>query len=443
MKKIYIVLMSVLLSTLSFGQSKSEKIDEFLNLLNDNNQFMGVVSIYESGALKYSHSVGFLDTENGTSLNTETKFRIGSISKMYTSVLVFKAIESGKLKLDTKLSKYFPQIKNARQITISQLLQHQSGIPNFTNSQVYLSKMYTGMTEDEVIDLILSMPVELEPGTAFSYSNSNFYLLSLILEKVTKKSFSSLLKEQITQPLDLENTYYGQKTRPEQNEAYSFAIDGTTGNWQKSGETEMSIPKGAGAIVSNQSDLNAFIQALFEGKLVSQNSLEQMMSLKEGFGYGMMVLPFYERQAYGHLGSIDGFESCLVYFPEDKISLVILANAVGSYSFNDVGLGVLSFWFDKDFDLPNFSQKPVTLSQAELKAFEGTFSNSTLGLNIKLWEQDGALMAQADGQSGFALESFEGDVFKFAPAGIIMEFNQERTEFTLIQGGGRYIFKKN
>ena len=122
--------------------------------------------------------------------------------------------------------------------------------------------------------------------------------------------------------------------------------------------------------------------------------------------------------------------------------MVILSNAVGEYGFNNVALGVLSYWFDKPFELPSFSDKPVELSSEQLKAFEGTFANSNLGMKIKLWVQDGALMAQAEGQSGFPLAAFENDTFKFSAAGIVIKFHENSDKFTLLQGGGEFIFEK-
>lgn len=132
MKHLILILFSLVFGSLSFAQNKKSQIDEFLNLLNDNQQFMGVVSIHENGQQKYSKAVGVLGQESAPKLNANSKFRIGSISKMFTAVLIFKAIEEAKLSIDTPLSQFYPNIKNADRITISQMLSHRSGIPNFT-----------------------------------------------------------------------------------------------------------------------------------------------------------------------------------------------------------------------------------------------------------------------------------------------------------------------
>jgi len=443
MKQLYTLMMALLVCTTGLGQTnKKESIDRFLELLHENQQNMGVVAIYTNGKEEYSKAAGWINAENKKPLAGDTRFRIGSISKMFTAVLVFQSIEAGQLSLDTKLSKFYPGIKNADRITISHMLHHKSGIPNFTSSPVYREKMYKGMTEKEVIALIESLPVELEPNAQTSYSNSNYYLLSRILEKVTGESFARLLDKKISQPLKLTATSYGKKINEAGNEAHSYSFDAASGSWKRMEETEMGIPQGAGAVVSNTRDLATFIQALFEGKLISTKSLNDMKAIDQGLGRGMMVFPFYDRVAYGHNGSIDGFESSLAYFPEEKTALVILSNAVGEYGFNNVALGVLSYWFDKPFELPSFSDKPVELSSEQLKAFEGTFANSNLGMKIKLWVQDGALMAQAEGQSGFPLAAFENDTFKFSAAGIVIKFHENRDKFTLLQGGGEFIFEK-
>ena len=441
MKQFYTILLALLVTTATFGQtSKSESIDKFLNLLNENQKFMGVVGIYENGEEKYSKASGYLSLDAEQALNTNAKFRIGSISKMFTAVLVFQAIENGDLSLDSPLSQFYPEITNAKRINISDMLRHKSGIPNFTNTAKYVENMNTGLTEQEVLDIIKSMPVELEPRTETSYSNSNYYLLSRILEKATKKSYKQLLNQGIVEPLKLESTYYGGTINTAELEAYSYTYDNDSQGWSKSEETDMRIPLGAGAIVSNTRDLSQFINALFAGKLVSESSLNQMKEISQGLGRGMMIFPFYERAAYGHNGSIDGFESSLAYFPEEKVAVVILANALADYNFNNVALGVLSYWFDKPFELPDFSEKPIQLTTEQLKVYDGTYFNAQLSMNIKVWAENNVLLAQAEGQSAFNLNSYDNATFKFAPAGIVMKFDTDKKQFTLLQGGGEFVF---
>lgn len=442
-KQLYTLILTLLVSVTAFGQSqKVSGINEFLTTLDKHNKFMGVVAIYENGEQQYIKASGYADVQNGKKLNTDTRFRIGSISKMFTAVLTFQTIEKGLLSLDTPLSDYYPEISNSEKITISDMLEHRSGIPNFTNTGEYIAKMESGLSESEVLKIIKEMKVEIQPKTQTSYSNSNYYLLSKILEKTTQKTFDQLLTQGITAPLKLKNTFYGSEIDPTRNEAYSYKFSVSNNKWAKASETNMGIPLGAGAIVSTTADLSAFINALFTGKLISDKNLEQMKEIKDGLGKGMMVFPFYSQMAFGHNGSIDGFESSLAYFPDSKTTVVMLANALSDYSFNNIALGVLSNWFGKPFDAPNFSEKPINRTAEELKAFSGTYSNSQIQMNIKVWEENGSLMAQADGQSAFNLDSYENDTFKFIPAGITMKFDLDQKRFTLLQGGGEFVFVK-
>jgi D-alanyl-D-alanine carboxypeptidase len=152
------------------------KLDEYFNALEKNNKFMGSVAVSQNGKLIYNRASGFSDIASNTKSDTETKFRIGSISKTFTSVLVLKAFEDSKLNLDQTIAKFFPTVKNASQITIRQLLLHRSGIYNFTDAEDYKTWMTQARTEKEMVEIIAKGASDFEPGTRTQYSNSNYVL---------------------------------------------------------------------------------------------------------------------------------------------------------------------------------------------------------------------------------------------------------------------------
>src|SRR5690606_31917082 len=131
---------------------------------------------------------------------------------------------------------------------------------------------------------------EFKPNEKSDYSNSNYVLLTFILEEIYNKPFSKILNEQIITPLKLKNTYYGKKIDVSENESYSYKY---VGKWKKESETDMSIPQGAGALISNPTDLNIFIEQLFLGNIVSHKSLEIMKTIKNGYGMGLFQFPYY------------------------------------------------------------------------------------------------------------------------------------------------------
>jgi CubicO group peptidase (beta-lactamase class C family) len=135
----------------------------------------------------------------------------------------------------------------------------------------------------------------------------------------------------------------------------------------------MSIPGGAGAIVSTPTDLVKFIEALFSLKLVSNTSLSQMKTLTDGFGMGMFQIPFYEKRAYGHNGGIDGFASNLAYFPEEGLAIAYCTNGQ-AYPMNNILIGVLSIYFNKPYPIPTFNTTPVSLKTEDLDKYLGVYS---------------------------------------------------------------------
>lgn len=424
----FLVVLSFIFGSLFAQTPDKAKLDQYFQALESGNKFMGCVSISKDGKTVYSKAVGFADAENGKKLNETSKFRIGSISKMFTATLVFKAIDDKKLNLDDKLDKWFPSVPNASKITIGNLLNHHSGIHNLTNDPDYQTYMSTTKTEAELVAIIAGKPSDFEPGSKGEYSNSNTILLSFILEKTLKKPYRELLAEKIVKPLGLKNTYYGSKISVAGNEAESYAFIG--GKWQKQPETDMSIPMGAGAIVSNVPDLSRFIEALFAGKLVSAASLEKMKTDTDGYGMGMFKIQLPSVSGYGHNGGIDGFASTLVYFPEDKVSVAILSNGSG-YDIESIGLTVVNWFSNQPITIPDFTSQKYTAD--ELNAFTGVYSTPAIPLKITITSDGQTLSAQATGQSAFPLDSAERNVFRFDMAGIVLEFKPSEKKMLLKQ----------
>lgn len=413
------------------------KLDSYFDALEANNKFMGNVTLSQNGKTVYTRSLGFADVEKNKKNNEGTKFRIGSISKMFTTVLIFKAVEDKKLKLTDNIGGYFPTIPNASKITIGHMLSHRSGIHNFTNDDDYTTYMTFPKTEAEMVAIIAKSPSEFEPGTKADYSNSNFVLLSYILEKVNKKPYKEQLEEKITKPLGLKNTFYGTKINSNNNEAYPY---GYMGKWEKDTETDMSIPMGAGAVVSNTADLSRFIEALFAGKVVSAQSLEQMKTIKDGFGMGLFPIPFEEKKGYGHGGAIDSFTSGLYYFPEDKLTYAMTSNGK-TMNNNDISVAVLSWFYNKPFDIPNL--KAYKYIPQELDAFAGTYTSKDFPVGIVVSKRGDVLVAQATGQGSFPLESVKKNIFTFDAAGIVIEFTPLENKMVLKQEGTSYTFIKS
>jgi len=438
------IFFAILFLGLSFGTVYSQnfnkaKMDQLFDALAQKEKAMGSLTLSKNGNVIYSRAIGYssiIDASKQPS-TTMTKYRIGSITKMFTTTMIFQLVEEGKLKLSTTLDAYFPKLPNANKITIGNLLNHHSGLHNFTNDPEYATYMTQPKSQDEMLVLFAKSSVDFQPNEKGDYSNTNFVVLGFVIEKITKQSYSVNLKQRITTKIGLSNTYYGGKTNLNNNECFSYQF---VGNWKQMPETDMSIPGGAGAIVSTPTDLTKFIEALFSLKLIKQSSLDQMKTITDGFGMGMFQIPFYDHKAWGHNGGIDGFGSNLAYFPEDGLSIAYCTNGQ-IYPMNDILIGVLSIYFNKDYTIPAFNT--VALKTEELDKYLGVYSSTQIPLKITITKENTSLIAQATGQSSFPLEATEKDKFKFDQAGVVIEFNPDKNEMTLKQGGGTFLFTKD
>ncbi|MDX1903142.1 MAG: serine hydrolase domain-containing protein [Thermonemataceae bacterium] len=435
------ILTTVLLLTFSqIGLAQTNfdktKLDNYFNALEKNNKFMGSVAVSKNGETIYTKTIGLADVENNRKATENSKYRIGSISKTFTAVLILKAIEEKKLSLNQPIDKWFPTIRNAKKITIEYLLRHRSGIHNFTNDKDYLTWNTQPKTEKEMLEIITKGGSDFEPDSKAEYSNSNFVLLTYILEKTFKKSYSNLLQEFIVKPIGLANTYVFGKINPNNNECKSYRF---AGFWKVESETDFTVPLGAGAITSTPTDLTQFADALFGGKLLTNQSLEIMKTINDGYGVGLFQIPFYKSIGYGHTGGIDGFSSIFSHFPDDNISYALISNGTNMNN-NDISITVLSAVYNKPYEIPSFTT--FSLTSEDLDKYLGVYSSKQIALKITITKEGNTLIAQGTGQPSFALEATDKDKFKFDQARAKFEFNPTEGKMILFQGGGQIEFTK-
>jgi CubicO group peptidase (beta-lactamase class C family) len=425
--------------TASAQSLNTAKLDSLLTSLAANNKMMGSLAVSRAGQVVYSHAFGSAQLAPNVPATPATHYRMGSISKMFTATMIFQLIEEKKLTLDTKLATFFPQLPNAKTITIDQLLSHRSGLHSLTDDAAYSGYMTQPKTQAELLALMAATKPDFEPGAKFAYSNSGYIVLGYIVEKLGKQPYAQALQKRVAAKAGLKSTYYGGKIDPSKQEALSYKPG--PGGWVPDTETDMSIPGGAGSVVSTPADLDRFLEALFGGQLVSAASLGEMKTIRDGFGRGLMLLPFGSKQSYGHGGSIDGFRSMASYFPDDKLAITLSTNAQG-YPVNDAMLGVLRICFNQSYKIPDFAAPLFVPAPADLDRYAGTYASPSLPLKITFTKAGTTLMSQATGQSPFALEPVSRGVFKYDAAGIRAEFAADKPAFTLKQGGREFVFTK-
>ncbi len=441
MRKHYFIHLFSLLCLIAANASAQNIDTTTLNTLfktiEHNDEGSGSVAVLKDGELIYQNAYGFADYTNQIKANPQTKFRIGSITKTFTASLIMAAIEEGKLTLDTKLSKFYPDFHQSEQITIANLLRHRSGLYNFTNAPEYALYMNQEKSKAEMLEIMRKNENTFEPGAKHEYSNTGYVLLTFILEDIYDIPFETLLKQRIIKPLDLERTSFEATINASNNEAYSYA---KTTEWLKVPETNMTVPLGAGAISSTALATSQFFNALFNNEVVNEESLSQMTQMEDNYGFGLFKMPYNDRWLIGHTGGIDGFQSVTCYYPEDKLTITILCNAV-SYSRNEILIAILSSYFDDPFEVPDFKDA-ITLTKPQIAPYAGVYKSDDFPLDITISVEENQLLAQATGQSAFPLSPVDESTFVFKAAGIKIVFNKEKETLTLNQAGRSFILYK-
>jgi CubicO group peptidase (beta-lactamase class C family) len=440
-KTLFTGLLTLVLFTTSYSQALDKaKLNQFFDRLNEKNKAMGSLAVVHDGNVLYSRAIGYSQINvTGKKHSTAlTRYRIGSITKMFTAAMIFQLVEEGKLKLSDTLDKFFPQIPNAGKITVSQMLAHRSGIFDITRDRDFRSWKMNAKTKDEMLAIIAKGKPVFEPGEKTEYSNSGFVLLGYIVEKVGGKTYTEALKERITAKIGLKDTYFGiGKTEIGKNESFSFNY---INDWKQETETDLSIPGGAGAIVSTPRDLAKFIQTLFAGKLVTQESLASMKPVgKDEIGLGVFQYQLDGKTFYGHGVGIDGFSSLLIYHPEEKLAIAYSTNGRG-YPLTKIVDGVLAIYQNKPFEIPAF--ETVNVSPEVLDKYIGVYSNPQVPFKLAITREGGALLAQPTGQSTFPLEATAQDKFKIESRGIVFEFDVAKNQMTFKRGGQDLVFTK-
>ncbi len=343
------------------GQDHAAKIQEVLSLANKYRLFNGTALVAENGKVIYKQGFGLANMEWNIPNTPETKFRLGSITKQFTSMLTLQLVEQNKIKLDGKISDYLPDYRKdiGDKVTIHQLLTHTSGIPSYTSQPGFFENVSRNPYKvSEFVKKYASGDLEFEPGTKFSYNNSGYFLLGAIIEQVTGKPYEQVLKENIFDPVGMKNTGYDRYAPLIQKRAagYTKAPDG----YRNAAYLDMSIPYAAGSMYSTVEDLYLWDQALYTDKLISAQSKELMYKpFLQNYAYGWAIINATFKvndqpvQEITHGGGINGFATVIVRFPKEKNLIVLLDNTSQNVErLSDVIGRIL---YDQPYDPPKMS----------------------------------------------------------------------------------------
>ena len=436
MKQLTSLFLLLVIAITAGAQTPVQKADALLKAYADQYKFSGTALIAKGDEILLNKGYGYSNAGEKKQNTEASVFQIGSITKQFTAAIILLLEEQGKLSVNDKLSKYFPQFPNGDKITLHHLLTHTSGIYNYTNNAQFMQSGGTKpVDQTTMFSLFLDKPLDFEPGTKYSYSNSGYVLLGYIIEKVTGKPWEQVVRENILKPLQMNQT------------GFDFTgfkgADKTTGYFSLSEVGSIPAPiidstfsYAAGSIYTTASDLLKWERAMAKGKLLKKASWQKAMTpVKEAYGYGLAIDSLHGQQRISHGGGIYGYTSNAMWFPAQDYTIILLSNA--SSALGKLSNDVAAVLYGKPYTIPEANVE-VKLEDAILKQYEGEYALAP-NFSITVTFKDGYLYGQATGQPPFQMfAKTEKRFFLKAVPAEVEFFKSEAgkvTEMVLYQNG--------
>ncbi len=430
----YVMMASFLLTTCS--AQDTARMEQVVQSYVSSKQFMGSVLVARDKDVLFSKGYGSANLEWDIPNTPTTKFRLGSVTKQFTAAAILLLEERGKLKIEDPIKKVLPDAPAAwDKITLFHVLTHTAGIPNFTSLPEYPKLEPFPITPEQIVGLFRDKPLEFSPGEKMEYSNSGYILLGYLIEKVSGESYQDFIQKNIFTPLGMKDSGYDSNSAiiPRRAAGYAPGENGPV----NAGYVHMSIPFSAGALYSTAEDLLRWEQGLFGGKLLSAESLAKMTApFKSDYAFGLIVRTVKGRKVIEHAGGIEGFNTYLAYFPEDKLTVVALGNLNGSAP-EQIGNSLAALAHGDKVILPS-ERKEITVLPKILGEYVGTYQLEPK-VNIMITLEGGQLTAQVSGQNKVPLFASSDVQFFYKVVDAQIEFTKDEkgtvTGLILHQGG--------
>ena len=345
------------------NETRSIEMKTYLQAYLETGYFMGSVLVAHAGEVLLNQGYGMANLEHGVPNTPQTKFRIGSVTKQFTAMAILKLQEQGLLDVKDSISVYLPDYPKGERITIHQLLNHTSGIPDFTDLPAADENQPLKVTLDKLISWFSDLPLLYTPGDRYQYTNSGYVLLTKIIELVSGQSYADYLQKQILEPTQMFNSGYDQHELILPHRASGY-IKTETG-YQNAAFCDMSQPSGAGAMYSTIEDLYKWDCSLYTDKVLNEDSRNMMFSStvrvgetepKAYYGYGWDIGTHYGRNRQIHDGEIDGFCAIFSRYPAEQIVVIALSNIEQIY-IEQIANDLAAILFGESYKLPESYQQ--------------------------------------------------------------------------------------
>lgn len=424
------------LTQTSFCQKTiTEKLDRLMAAYTSVNKFNGSVLVSRKGNILLEKGYGLKNARSNSVNNTKSIFQIYSITKTFTSTVILRLVEEGKLSLSDKLTRFYPGFPRGDSITIEHLLAHTSGLYDYTRGHTM-----PDLTETSFVRFIQTKPLDYAPGTSWAYSNSGYWFLGFIIQKMTGMTYEEAVNKYIFKPSGMKESGFDFKTLRHPNKTTGYAIFAST----LKKEAVIYDPPGpyaAGAIHSTVGDLYKYHMALQQYSIIKKSSLENAYRpIKNNYGLGWIIGSFEGKQVVSHSGGAAGYRSNFARIPDEDICVILLNNNE-SASVELITRNIFTILFDKPYEIPY----EIKLSDAVLSQYAGAFSlkpSSTMYIN----REDGRLTAQMSMQHKTIVLARKENYFFAEEANGFLEFIKDEkgnyNELVIHQGGQQIRSKR-
>jgi CubicO group peptidase (beta-lactamase class C family) len=339
--------------------SLEKKVDELIAAHARVNGFSGSVLIARDGKPLVAKGYGYANIEWEIPNTTRTKFRVGSITKQFTSMLIMQLREQGKVKLEDSVCAYVTPCPDAwKRVTIHHLLTHTSGIPTYTGIASWQRENMVPKTIDQMVAIFRDLPLQWVPGEKYAYNNSGYFVLGVVIEKITGKKYEQALQEMILSPLGLSDTGYDWSSTIITRRASGYTGRGT--EIKNAPALDMQQPYAAGSLYSTAEDLLKWDQALYTDKLLPEAAKQIMWTpFKNDYAYGWNIgqpsaTAFGGHRRIAHGGGINGFSTVIVRLPDPKVTIIVLSNNTSANA-SAIGGALGALYFGQSYSIPGAS----------------------------------------------------------------------------------------
>jgi len=369
------------------------RIDGYLQQLTEEKKFSGTVLIAKEGKILFQKGYGMANYEFNVGNTPDTKFQVGSITKQFTAMAILQLAEKGALDIQDPVSKYFPEYPNGEKITIHHLLTHRSGIWDYTHDIDFLAHAKRSWSPQEIVSLFQGKPFSFPPGQKNEYSNSNYVLLGLIIEKVSGMPYEEYLSKNILQPSNMHDSGYGDNKKILQKRASGYIMN--MEQIENAPFMDPSYVYAAGAMYATVQDLYRWDQMLYTEKLLSKAYLDRMFTPDPGgYGYGWKIKKWNGYQHIYHDGEYSGFASQISRFPEQQAVIITLSNFYHA-PVDEINTKLAEILFGKESQ--KSKKKEIELEPQLYQEYIGKYQFS-IGV-LEIIEKNGKLYAKIQGEN--------------------------------------------